>query len=213
MASSTRPRGGSSSGVEERLECRDGATRDNDWRGDGRACDSESGTAKCEHDASVLRSSESAVKCLSDAMSIAEGRAAISEARRLTSALIGRSRTSLLEHRGSSHTLDCTSDMASAPTEPSRTPAEGSAPSGDSSSSNNFATALSTISPLEDLQRLPSIPCARYSLLFGIIAGTSVGALRFVFSRGTGAGGRMSEVGRAANWAVGAWGVGSLGAW
>ncbi|GJN94335.1 hypothetical protein Rhopal_007409-T1 [Rhodotorula paludigena] len=77
--------------------------------------------------------------------------------------------------------------------------------------------AAKTIRPLEDLSRLPQMPCARYSLLFGIVAGASVGALRFVFSRagrrGTlmgGGGSAWSEVGMAANWAVGAWGVGSL---
>ncbi|GAA5945674.1 hypothetical protein JCM3775_000006 [Rhodotorula graminis] len=82
--------------------------------------------------------------------------------------------------------------------------------------------AAKTIRPLEDLQRLPNMPCARYSLLFGIVAGVSVGCLRFVFSRtarrgtlmgGGGDAGRWAEVGAAANWAVGAWGVGSLGAW
>ncbi|BGP43530.1 hypothetical protein JCM10449v2_007565 [Rhodotorula kratochvilovae] len=82
--------------------------------------------------------------------------------------------------------------------------------------------AAKTIRPLEDLQRLPQMPCARYSLLFGIVAGVSVGCLRFVFSRtarrgtlmgGGGGAGRWVEVGAAANWAVGAWGVGSLGAW
>ncbi|GAA5908539.1 hypothetical protein JCM8208_002658 [Rhodotorula glutinis] len=82
--------------------------------------------------------------------------------------------------------------------------------------------AAKTIRPLEDLQRLPNMPCARYSLLFGIVAGVSVGSLRFVFSRtarrgtlmgGGGGSGRWAEVGAAANWAVGAWGVGSLGAW
>ncbi|GAA5985627.1 hypothetical protein JCM10908_007048 [Rhodotorula pacifica] len=80
--------------------------------------------------------------------------------------------------------------------------------------------AVRTIDPLSDLQRLPNMPCARYSLLFGIVAGVSVGAMRFIFSR-TGRRGSLrggtespwSEVAVAANWAVGAWGVGSLGAW
>ncbi|BGP20105.1 hypothetical protein JCM10213_002644 [Rhodosporidiobolus nylandii] len=80
--------------------------------------------------------------------------------------------------------------------------------------------AARTISPVSDLQRLPDIPCARYSLLFGIVAGAAVGGLRFVFSR-TGRRGALyggdkgpwGEVLTAANWAVGAWGVGSLGAW
>ncbi|GAA6021406.1 hypothetical protein JCM11491_006698 [Sporobolomyces phaffii] len=78
--------------------------------------------------------------------------------------------------------------------------------------------AVKTINPVQDLQRLPSMPCARTSLLFGIAAGAAVGGLRFLFSRGgrgTLAGGndRWGEVGAAANWAVGAWGVASLGAW
>ncbi|GAA5865576.1 hypothetical protein JCM1840_001447 [Sporobolomyces johnsonii] len=78
--------------------------------------------------------------------------------------------------------------------------------------------AAKTINPIEDLQRLPSMPCARYSLLFGMVAGASVGGLRFIFSRtgrGTLAGGpsRGSQVVAAANWAVGAWAIGSLGAW
>lgn len=81
--------------------------------------------------------------------------------------------------------------------------------------------AVRTIDPLSDLQRLPNMPCARYSLLFGIVAGVSVGAMRFVFSRagrrgslrGGGPESPWSEVAVAANWAVGAWGVGSLGAW
>lgn len=80
--------------------------------------------------------------------------------------------------------------------------------------------AMRTIDPVSDLQRLPNMPCARYSLLFGIVAGVSVGALRFLFARtgrrGTlrgGTEGPWSQVGVAANWAVGAWGVASLGAW
>jgi len=92
----------------------------------------------------------------------------------------------------------------------------------DGSTKPSVLDAAKTIRPLEDLQRLPNMPCARYSLLFGIVAGVSVGCLRFVFSRtarrgtlmgGGGGAGRWAEVGAAANWAVGAWGVGSLGAW
>ncbi|GAA5850437.1 hypothetical protein JCM9279_001416 [Rhodotorula babjevae] len=110
-------------------------------------------------------------------------------------------------------------------------PAPGSAPTASDpaqatpAEGGNKPTVLDaakTIRPLEDLQRLPNMPCARYSLLFGIVAGVSVGCLRFVFSRtarrgtlmgGGGGAGRWAEVGAAANWAVGAWGVGSLGAW
>ncbi|GAA6048684.1 hypothetical protein JCM3770_002020 [Rhodotorula araucariae] len=100
-------------------------------------------------------------------------------------------------------------DLPSQPSDSSGTPQKPS-----------VLDAAKTIRPLEDLQRLPQMPCARYSLLFGIVAGVSVGCLRFVFSRtarrGTlmgGGSGRWAEVGAAANWAVGAWGVGSLGAW
>jgi hypothetical protein len=62
------------------------------------------------------------------------------------------------------------------------------------------------------------MPCARSSLLFGIVAGASIGGLRFIFSRGgrgtlNGGNNRMGELGAAANWAVGAWGIASLGAW
>lgn len=62
------------------------------------------------------------------------------------------------------------------------------------------------------------MPCARSSLLFGIVAGASIGGLRFIFSRGgrgtlNGGNNRMGEFGAAANWAVGAWGIASLGAW
>lgn len=78
-----------------------------------------------------------------------------------------------------------------------------------------FITALYSINPLQDFAALPSIPCARYSLLFGIVAGASVGSLRFIFARSSALKGasRWSQVGAATNWAVGAWGVGTLGAW
>lgn len=97
--------------------------------------------------------------------------------------------------------------------------AAGSTPDARTQKATVF-DAVRTIDPLSDLQRLPNMPCARYSLLFGIVAGVSVGALRFIFSRagrrGTlrgGSGSPWSEAAIAANWAVGAWGVGSLGAW
>ena len=66
--------------------------------------------------------------------------------------------------------------------------------------------AVKTINPVQDLQRLPSMPCA------------SIGGLRFIFSRGgrgtlNGGNNRLGEFGAAANWAVGAWGIASLGAW
>ncbi|GAA5920996.1 hypothetical protein JCM1841_003249 [Sporobolomyces salmonicolor] len=111
--------------------------------------------------------------------------------------------------------------MASSPSVPAPSSAEASDSSSAPRSTPQKATlldAVKTINPVQDLQRLPSMPCARYSLLFGIVAGTSVGALRFLFSRsgrGSLAGGpsQWNEVVAAANWAVGAWAVGSLGAW
>ncbi|KAJ8291760.1 Cytochrome c oxidase assembly protein cox20, mitochondrial [Rhodotorula toruloides] len=108
--------------------------------------------------------------------------------------------------------------MASEPTPPP--PSTPDSPSPDPSRKPTLLDAAKTISPLTDLQRLPSMPCARTSLLFGIVAGASIGGMRFVFSRagrrGTSRGDMASpwgEVGSAANWAVAAWGIGSLGAW
>lgn len=113
---------------------------------------------------------------------------------------------------------------------PSTPPSNPDSSKGDTSNSSpTFTDALRTISPLEDLQKLPSIPCARFSLLFGIVAGTSIGTLRFLFANssswkkqvgtlaagatGRGQDRRWSSLGSAANWAVGSWGVASLGAW
>ncbi|GAA5926591.1 Cox20p [Sporobolomyces koalae] len=110
--------------------------------------------------------------------------------------------------------------MATAP--PSGVPASLQADLPDSQPPTNqkptVLDAVKTINPVQDLQKLPSMPCARSSLLFGIVAGASIGGLRFIFSRGgrgTLAGGnnRLGEIGAAANWAVGAWGIASLGAW
>ncbi|KAM0790490.1 hypothetical protein ACM66B_003364 [Microbotryomycetes sp. NB124-2] len=137
----------------------------------------------------------------------------------------------------SSHPLPSSPQSATAPPTTSTsmsTPTPTSSPSSSSSSGGaSFTDALKTISPLTDLQKLPSIPCARFSLLFGIVAGTSIGSLRFLFSHSgswsrrvgslktaaaaAGGGGgydrRWQNVGSAANWAVGSWGVASLGAW
>lgn len=94
--------------------------------------------------------------------------------------------------------------------------------------SSKFLAALRTISPVSDLPALASYPCARDSLLFGITLGVSVGVVRFLFaSRGrplpagalrgattATAGARASgSVLESSNWAVGGFGVGSLGAW
>ncbi|GAA5981569.1 hypothetical protein JCM11641_004100 [Rhodosporidiobolus odoratus] len=110
------------------------------------------------------------------------------------------------------------STSSSPPSPSTTTPSEASLPS-EPAQKPTILDAARTISPITDLQRLPEIPCSRNSLLFGIVAGAAVGGLRFVFSR-TARRGRLyggesgwSEIGSAANWAVGAWGVGSLGAW
>ncbi|KAK4047426.1 hypothetical protein OIO90_006171 [Microbotryomycetes sp. JL221] len=113
------------------------------------------------------------------------------------------------------------------PSSPSTSSATSSSSSSDASTAS-FTDALKTINPWQDIQKLPQVPCARFSLLFGIVAGTSVGTLRFLFmhsgswSRQVGrlkaattsnVDTRWSNVGSAANWAVGTWGVASLGAW
>ncbi|KAL8292154.1 hypothetical protein RQP46_001620 [Phenoliferia psychrophenolica] len=85
-----------------------------------------------------------------------------------------------------------------------------------SSTKPTYLDALKTVQPLSDLQKLPSVPCARYALLFGIVSGTSVGCLRFLFNRKSGRRANATgwdQAAVAANWAVAAWGVGSLGAW
>ncbi|GAA5864058.1 hypothetical protein JCM8547_005121 [Rhodosporidiobolus lusitaniae] len=111
--------------------------------------------------------------------------------------------------------------MSSSPL-PSPTPTSPPSEAGPSQPPQKLTIldAARTISPLQDLQKLPQIPCSRNALLFGIVAGASVGGLRFVFSRTARRGalygdsrGPWGEVLTAANWAVGAWGVGSLGAW
>lgn len=88
-------------------------------------------------------------------------------------------------------------------------------PPSPSSSQPSVLDALSTISPLSDLKALPNVPCARYSLLFGILAGASVGSIRFIFARRviSSLPSRWGPGEQAANWAVGAWAIASLGAW
>ena len=80
--------------------------------------------------------------------------------------------------------------------------------------------AVRTIDPLADLQRLPNMPCARYSLLFGIVAGVSVGAMRFIFSRAgrrggksLGRGGGRCELGRRRMGSWQSWSVVSPAFW
>ncbi|KAG8762702.1 hypothetical protein FRC12_008904 [Ceratobasidium sp. 428] len=43
--------------------------------------------------------------------------------------------------------------------------------------------AIKRIDPVEDLRRIPSMPCARESLLYGIGTGTGVGGIRYLSSR------------------------------
>ena len=145
--------------------------------------------------------------------------------------------------------------MATAPSTPDRSSSASSPAASSSNPPSKFLAALSTINPTTDFANLTTYPCARYSLLFGITAGFSVGLLRFLFStrrtglriptnvaqgsvkqggntaamnagaaareagtaegiaRGKGKGRGWEEVGNASNWAVGAFGVASLGAW
>lgn len=43
--------------------------------------------------------------------------------------------------------------------------------------------AIKQIDPVEDFRRIPSMPCARESLLYGIGTGAGVGGIRFLSSR------------------------------
>ncbi|KAM0749110.1 hypothetical protein T439DRAFT_327605 [Meredithblackwellia eburnea MCA 4105] len=76
---------------------------------------------------------------------------------------------------------------------------------------SDYITATKQINPLQDLRNLPSKPCARSSFLYGIVAGTAVGCLRFMFK------GRAlawsHALPNALNWAVVSFGGGSIVAW
>ncbi|KAF8319102.1 hypothetical protein DL93DRAFT_2075431 [Clavulina sp. PMI_390] len=61
------------------------------------------------------------------------------------------------------------------------------------SSGPSISQAIKTIRPVEDLQALPSKPCTRESLLYGIGTGAAIGGVRLFSSR----------VLVATNWAVG----------
>ncbi|KAI5481833.1 hypothetical protein MNV49_000110 [Pseudohyphozyma bogoriensis] len=103
--------------------------------------------------------------------------------------------------------------MSSPPPAPTPTPSSSTAPTPSGSAPQpKILDAFATIDPVKDLKNLPTMPCARTSLMFGIVAGVSIGAVRFLFARG-GAKSQWDTVGVATNWAVGAWGVGSLAAW
>ncbi|CEL62531.1 hypothetical protein RSOLAG1IB_04887 [Rhizoctonia solani AG-1 IB] len=43
--------------------------------------------------------------------------------------------------------------------------------------------AIKRIDPLQDFKRIPSMPCARESLLYGIGTGAGIGGIRFISSR------------------------------
>ncbi|KAJ1303375.1 hypothetical protein OPQ81_011569 [Rhizoctonia solani] len=43
--------------------------------------------------------------------------------------------------------------------------------------------AIKRIDPVEDFKRIPSMPCARESLLYGIGTGAGIGGIRFISSR------------------------------
>ncbi|KIO16233.1 hypothetical protein M407DRAFT_34114 [Tulasnella calospora MUT 4182] len=58
----------------------------------------------------------------------------------------------------------------------------------------DYSKALKQVSVVDDFKRLPEIPCARNSLMYGIASGAGIGALRYL-----NAGPKA-----AANWAMGA---------
>ncbi|KAH7336937.1 hypothetical protein B0J17DRAFT_718849 [Rhizoctonia solani] len=43
--------------------------------------------------------------------------------------------------------------------------------------------AIKRIDPVQDFKRIPSMPCARESLLYGIGTGAGIGGIRFISSR------------------------------
>ncbi|QRV92464.1 hypothetical protein RhiJN_20482 [Ceratobasidium sp. AG-Ba] len=43
--------------------------------------------------------------------------------------------------------------------------------------------AIKRIDPIDDFRRIPSMPCARESLLYGIGTGAGIGGIRFLSSR------------------------------
>jgi len=109
------------------------------------------------------------------------------------------------------------SDAQGPPRSDARGRQQGEGEKRDESLGEALPSAVSQFAraPLESFAHTLNTPCARPALLFGFLAGASVGALRFVFA---GAGRRRvrgggSALASAANWAVGAWGVGALGAW
>lgn len=59
---------------------------------------------------------------------------------------------------------------------------------------HDYSKALKQVSVVDDFKRLPEIPCARNSLMYGIASGAGIGALRYL-----NAGPKA-----AANWAMGA---------
>ncbi|KAG7575478.1 hypothetical protein FFLO_00297 [Filobasidium floriforme] len=58
----------------------------------------------------------------------------------------------------------------------------------------DFWSAFRRIRPIDDLQSIGTIPCARESLLSGIAGGFGIGSVRYISKR---------MVGTATNWAVG----------
>ncbi|KAG8955872.1 hypothetical protein FRC04_006319 [Tulasnella sp. 424] len=67
----------------------------------------------------------------------------------------------------------------------------------------DYSKALKQVSVVDDFKRLPEIPCARNSLMYGIASGAGIGALRYL-----NAGPKA-----AANWAMGAFVFISCTAW
>ncbi|KAF8746525.1 hypothetical protein RHS02_00844, partial [Rhizoctonia solani] len=64
--------------------------------------------------------------------------------------------------------------------------------------------ALKRIDPVQDFKRIPSMPCARESLLYGIGTGAGIGGIRFISSR---------SILTSCHWAVGAFVLVSSFSW
>ncbi|KAG9026024.1 hypothetical protein FS837_004750 [Tulasnella sp. UAMH 9824] len=73
-------------------------------------------------------------------------------------------------------------------------PEKSNSPTASGPSLQDYSKALKQVSVVDDFKRLPEIPCARNSLMYGIASGAGIGALRYL-----NAGPKP-----AANWAMGA---------
>ncbi|CAE6493271.1 unnamed protein product [Rhizoctonia solani] len=66
--------------------------------------------------------------------------------------------------------------------DPKQGDADGTVTTPEAATSRTFE-ALKRIDPVEDFKRIPSMPCARESLLYGIGTGAGIGGIRFMGSR------------------------------